>query len=83
MELCMSACACACACACGVCVCVCVSACSCVCSRVHEFVDTYIVVHVVRGRQVYIRTSTIEEGRINSLSSFKKWRQYHSCACSA
>ena len=36
----------------------------CVCSRVHEFVDTYIVVHVVRGRQVYIRTSTFEEGRI-------------------
>ena len=34
-----------------------------------------IYISVVRGRQVYIRTSTFEEGRItscDSLSSFKK-----------
>ena len=55
-----------------VCVCVCV----CVCARacMHAYIHISFV-YVVRGRQVYIRTSTFEEGRITScdpLSSFKK-----------
>ena len=51
-----------------VCVCVCVRARACICMHA-------IYISVVRGRQVYIRTSTFEEGRItscDSLSSFKK-----------
>ena len=56
-----------------VCVCVCV----CEHARVHMHAcHIYIIyISVVRGRQVYIRTSTFEEGRItscDSLSSFKK-----------
>ena len=53
-----------------VCVCVCVSTRACICMHA-----IYIYISVVRGRQVYIRTSTFEEGRItscDSLSSFKK-----------
>ena len=51
-----------------VCVCECARAC------MHAYIHISVV-HVVRGRQVYIRTSNFEEGRItscDSLSSFKK-----------
>ena len=54
--------------------CVCVCVCVCEHARVHMHA-CHIYISVVRGRQVYIRTSTFEEGRItscDSLSSFKK-----------
>ena len=56
------------------CVYVCVSTRACICMHA-IYIYIYIYISVVRGRQVYIRTSTFEEGRItscDSLSSFKK-----------
>ena len=56
--------------------CACVCVCVCVCAHARAYACMPLIyISVVRGRQVYIRTSTFEEGRItscDSLSSFKK-----------